>query len=445
MSEVKFVTNNGEEVEPFVPEEDALTRRQVTVTASSEAFAGNAQSVVDHYGISDPMLFEHTGNQYGVGMWGSLAGGGGYLNPAATGLPASRSTGRAWMKFDFDNAYDLGFMSVWNCNQSPALNRGLRKVYIDYTADGGTTWNTLMGDPDEFHVLRPGTGSDTVPGDHIDFGGVTADSVVITALENDGNWGDPEYWSLSEVRFGLYGTVWGAPIYPSQDVLTHDKITVTIPSVDTQDGAVVRLVDNTGLGDNFRHIAEKYGYGMLVCDPNAPSAAVPGQTVTGAMWYRFDFDQVYNLGKMYVWNYNQIATVDLTDRGLKNVTVEYTSDGVNWNTLGTDQIAQALAETQSTFDPNEIDFAGAAASSVVITASDNWGDPDLYGLSQVQFGLDGTVFGYDISHLSAFVSQWLDDGIVGEDCLLPPGWDLNGDCYVNFYDFAVVAERWHLN
>ena len=449
MSEIRFaIADTGPQV--YIPEEDALTRNQVTATASSDWGGAEPQLpwVTDHVGIRDPQAFTHSNNGGGWGMWMSAAGGGGYLNPAASGLPASRTLGRAWVKFEFDEAHDLGFMSVWNHNQENLLIRGMRNVYIDYTADGGTTWNPLGGDPDAYYTLRPGTGLDgMIPGDDIDFGGVTADTVVITALDVDGNYGSAQFYGLSEVRFGLYGDVWADPDYPSQDVLTHDKITVSIPlTVDSQDGEVARLVDNVGLGDNFRHVAEQNGGdGMLLCDPNDPSAAVPGQTVTGATWYRFDFDQVYNLGKMHVWNHNQINHLDYTDRGLKNVTVEYTSDGVNWNTLGTDQIAQALAETQSTFDPNEIDFAGAAASSVVITASDNWGDPDLYGLSQVQFGLDGTVFGYDISHLSAFVSQWLDDGIVGEDCLLPPGWDLNGDCYVNFYDFAVVAERWLLN
>ncbi len=440
LSEVKFDADI--EIEDFVPTQAALTRNQVEVAASSELSPGVAQTVINHLGISDPRLFEHENNGYGGGMWVSASGGGGYLNPAHFNLPASRQTGRAWLKFDFDTAYNLGIMSIWNGKQDPHLNRGLRKVYIDYSEDG-TNWNTLMNGAEEFFTLPMSIAEPTGPDIHIDFGGASAQQVVITALENDGNWGDAGYWSLSEVRFGLDGVAWpGEPNLPAEDIIRSDNITVSVPAdSEAISGEEDWLVNNFGLGDNFRHIADTYGVAMLMCDPLAPSAAVPSKTTVGECWFRFDFDQVYNLGMMRVWNYNQIAGFDYTGRGVKNVTVQYTSDGVNWSTLGSFEIPMALAETE--MSPNiGIDFGGIAASSVVITAADNWDEDVWFGLSQVEFGISGTTFGYEGSDAGSFLSQWLEIGNGAINC---PGWDLDGDCNVTMNDYKIFAERWILS
>lgn len=429
-------------IEDFVPTQQALTREQVIVAASSEFSPGESQTIINHAGITDPRLFEHGNSEYGGGMWLSATGGGGYLNPADPGLPASRHTGRAWLMFDFETVRNLGVMSIWNSKQNAHLNRGLRKVYVDYSEDG-STWNTLMNGAEEYFTILMSTAEPTGPDTHIDFGGVPARYVVITALEEDGNWGDGGYWSLSEVRFGLAGTTWpGDPNYPAQDIIRHDNIQVSVPADSlTVSGELDWLVNNFGLEDNFRHVADTYGSAMVMCEPAGPSAAVSGKTTVGQCWFRFDFDQVYNLGEMRIWNYNQISFTDYTGRGIKNVTIEYTGDGTNWSTLGSYEIPQALAETQ--MSPNIlIDCGGVAASSVVITAADNWDGDVWYGLSQVDFGIAGTDFGYEPAELESFASQWLNVVPGSTDC---PGWDLDGDCSVMFDDFKAFAERWLLN
>ncbi len=67
----------------------------------------------------------------------------------------------------------------------------------------------------------------------------------------------------------------------------------------------------------------------------------PG-TVTGVTWLRFQFDKVYKLGDMWIWNCNETAWVA---RGFKDVTIEYSTTGGSspseWHTLGEYELAQA--------------------------------------------------------------------------------------------------------
>ena len=104
-------------------------------------------------------------------------------------------------------------------------------------------------------------------------------------------------------------------------------------------------------------------------------------------WIKFDFDDVYHLGELWVWNYNEY-----TGRGFRNVVIEYTSDGTTWKKLGDYVFAQAPGTTNYAHN-TAIDFNGVEANSVVITTKKgvgvgNWGDGDyggLFGLSEVRF------------------------------------------------------------
>jgi hypothetical protein len=86
-------------------------------------------------------------------------------------------------------------MWVWNYNEYIA--RGLKNVVIEYSIDG-RTWKKLG---DYVFVQALGT-ADYVHNTTVDFSGVAAKAVVVTAKEGKGvgNYGDKIY-GLSEVRF----------------------------------------------------------------------------------------------------------------------------------------------------------------------------------------------------------------------------------------------------
>ncbi|MHC4206113.1 MAG: hypothetical protein ACYSTT_15795 [Planctomycetota bacterium] len=102
-----------------------------------------------------------------------------------------------WIEFEFDRAYKLHEMWVWNSNDSleSLIGLGFNDVTIEYSADGieysvlGTThqFTRALGEPDYAH--------DTI----IDFEGLAVKHVKLTANSNFE--GIFEQFGLSEVRF----------------------------------------------------------------------------------------------------------------------------------------------------------------------------------------------------------------------------------------------------
>jgi len=88
---------------------------------------------------------------------------------------------------------------------------------------------------------------------------------------------------------------------------------------------------------------------------------------------------------MLVWNYNGQSF--LTVAGLKDVVVEYSSDGTGWMQI--DSVNEfARASSLDDYAPNTtVAFDGIPIKSMKITANSNWsgGLADQFGLSEVQF------------------------------------------------------------
>lgn len=171
----------------------ALLPSGITASASSSYGPRVAGLTADESGMSGG---EHDTSS--ANMWMSAAGGGGNASNHPFGLD-----GAAWIKYEFDNVYNLSSINVWNCNMSGNYaNRGLRNVSIHYSITGSSSagdW-TKLGD----YELSRATGSLGYEcNNRIAVGNADAKYVVITASQTDGNWGDPYYYSLSEVRFGL--------------------------------------------------------------------------------------------------------------------------------------------------------------------------------------------------------------------------------------------------
>jgi hypothetical protein len=102
-------------------------------------------------------------------------------------------------------------------------------------------------------------------------------------------------------------------------------------------------------------------------------------------WIEYQFDDVYKLHQMWVWNSNQVVE-SLVGLGFKDVSIEYSVDGTDYTTLGiTHQFAQAPGAPDYAHNTT-VDFGGAAAKYVRLTANSNWGGIlNQYGLSEVRF------------------------------------------------------------
>lgn len=114
----------------------------------------------------------------------------------------------------------------------------------------------------------------------------------------------------------------------------------------------------------------------LSCSP-APN---PNPMRGSGHWIMYDFNDIYQLYDTQIWNYNG---EDQTDRGFRQVAVDYSLDGVVWQPLGTYTWGEASGITgyEGFSGPN---FGGKTAQYVVFTALNNYGDASCSGFSEIE-------------------------------------------------------------
>ena len=160
----------------FTVEPYAYQISNITPTASSSAVDQGPEKTVDGSGLN--ASDQHS--TIATDMWLSEGGG-----PQPT-----------WIQYEFDKAYALYEMWVWNSNQllESVIGIGAKDVTVEYSEDG-ETWTTL-GDVE----FAQATGTwDYTHNATVDLGGVFAKFVRLTIHTN---WvGLLQQYGLSEVRF----------------------------------------------------------------------------------------------------------------------------------------------------------------------------------------------------------------------------------------------------
>ncbi len=102
-------------------------------------------------------------------------------------------------------------------------------------------------------------------------------------------------------------------------------------------------------------------------------------------WILFEFDNIYKLHEMWVWNSNE-SLEPVVGLGFKDVVIEYSENGVDFVTLGsTHQFARGTGSDGYAHNTT-IDMGGVGAKFVRLTADSNWeGLLPMFGLSEVRF------------------------------------------------------------
>jgi hypothetical protein len=186
------------------------------------------------------------------------------------------------------------------------------------------------------------------------------------------------FWRVNEVNAPpdltiFQGDVWRFTVEPILYPIPGGNITATASSQFSDDQNPENTINGSGMDINELH--SKSTSAMWLSDPSEP----------GSAWIQYDFNKVYELHEMLVWNYN--GALFLPGYGFKDVTVEYSADGDTWIEL--DDVPEfAKATGLDGYAANTIvDFGGIIVKSVRITAHSNWGTSlfDRYGLSEVLF------------------------------------------------------------
>ena len=243
---------------------------------------------------------------------------------------------------------------VWNSNQpiESYLGLGAKTVKIEYSADG-TNWTQLANVP-EF-VRAPGQdgyGHNTT----VSFGGVSAKFVKLTIEKNWG--GMNPVTGLSEVRFFYVPAAYSI-----------NNIVATASSAQPNMGPE-KTIDSSGLDQKDGHSTG--GTDMWLSKGTQPN------------WIQYQFDKVYALHELWVWNSNQAAE-PLIGFGAKTVKIEYSADGTKWTRLAdVPEFARASGEPGYAHSTT-VSLSGVTAQYVKLTIEKNWGPATAIGLSEVRF------------------------------------------------------------
>ena len=192
--------------------------------------------------------------------------------------------------------------------------------------------------------------------------------VPVDALE----FGKTYYWKIDEVNAApsntvFQGNVWSFTTEPYAYPLTD--VTATASSSAPKQGSPNQTVGGVGLNPEDQHSVE--GAEMWL------ATAMPA-------WIQYEFDKVYKLHELWVWNANQ-GVESFIGFGAKTVTIEYSLDGQSWETLS-DVPEFAQAPGVATYTANTtVPLGGVQARYVRLTITDNWGTSPQVGLSEVRF------------------------------------------------------------
>ncbi len=191
--------------------------------------------------------------------------------------------------------------------------------------------------------------------------------------ENVFQYGQTYYWRVDEVNDSpdntIYkGEVWSFTVEP----VGYPIATVTATANSSATGmGPEKTVDGSGLNADDQH----------------STTSTDMWTSAGTMpaWIQYEFDGVYKLSEMWVWNSNQLVESFL-GFGVKDVVVEYSLDGATWTQVqNVPQFTKATGNATYTANTS-IDMGGAVAQFVRLTISSNWGGmAPQTGLSEVRF------------------------------------------------------------
>ncbi|MGE5295164.1 MAG: LamG-like jellyroll fold domain-containing protein [Solirubrobacterales bacterium] len=206
-------------------------------------------------------------------------------------------------------------------------------------------------------------------------GVLAGEGLTDAAFDPDGllEFGQTYYWRIDEINAAPDNTVFKGATWSFTVEPYSYPLAVTTATASTFQGGMspANTINGSGLNADDQHSTNLSDMWMTSGDMPA--------------WIQYEFDQVYKLDKMLVWNSNQVIESFL-GFGAKSVVVEYSADGQTWSTVeGVSEFAKATGTATYTANTT-VDFAGAMAKFVKVTISSNWGSVATQtGLSEVRF------------------------------------------------------------
>jgi regulation of enolase protein 1 (concanavalin A-like superfamily) len=197
--------------------------------------------------------------------------------------------------------------------------------------------------------------------------GTTFDPAALLA------YGQTYYWRIDEVNQTPDATIHKGGVW---------SFTVEPYGYTVKPAAVTASSSQLGIGGPEKTID---GSGLDASDGHGTDATTMWLSMgTQPNWIQYEFDQVYKLHELKVWNSNQMIESFL-GFGAKSVTIEYSTDGTTWSSL--DNVPEfARAPGADGYAANTtVNLGGIEAKYVKLTINASWGGMAATGLSEVRF------------------------------------------------------------
>jgi hypothetical protein len=187
------------------------------------------------------------------------------------------------------------------------------------------------------------------------------------------DFGQTYYWRVDEVNAAPDNTIFKGEVWSfTTELFAYpiENVVATTNGVFEAGAGPENTIDGSGLNAADEHSTASED--MWLASPGAEP-----------LYIQYEFDRLYKLHEMLVWNYN-VQFELMLGFGLKGVTVESSADGADWAALGDFEFAQATAN--GTYTANTIvGFEGAAVKCVRLNVNSGWGPMGQFGLSEVRF------------------------------------------------------------
>jgi hypothetical protein len=278
------------------------------------------------------------------------------------------------------NYNDVGKMMFLNAveylvgREPVATEPGPADGAVDVPRDAVLSWKPAL--PGLKHDVYLGTSVDDV-----NAATVSNPLGVLVSAGQDANTFEPAapfaygqtcYWRVDEVNATPDATVFRGPVWSfTVEPYTYPLRNVTATASSSQaDMGPENAVNGAGLNAQDEHSTD--GTQMWLSAGATPN------------WIQFEFDRLYLLEKMWVWNSNQQVEY-IVGFGAKDVTVEYSADGSTWTPLAGVPVFTRADSSPTYAHDTVVDFGGVQAQYVKLTIDSTWGDTPQAGLSEVRF------------------------------------------------------------
>ncbi len=245
----------------------------------------------------------------------------------------------------------------------------------DIVRDTDLTWKA--GLTAQTHNVYLGTSIDDVTNATVDnpLGVLVSQGQTETLYDIEGvlEFGETYYWRVDEVAADgtiTVGNVWTFTVEPVAYAI--EGVVATSDLVPIEGQGPENAVNGSGLNENGEHSVDNKEMWTANVDPDGPEMI------------QFEFDRLYKMHEMTVWNHN-LSFEAFLGLGLKDVTIEYSADGVDWMVFGDVELPQAPG--QPTYTGSVVSLDGIPAKFIRFVINSTW-------LSTVQLGLAEVSFSY---------------------------------------------------